>query len=78
MKTEKLEKVKHHIRTKKHRYLDSSEFEDLFNKLVEEIMKGMERVDQFLNNGSGWRMSAILGMNVEIDVFKPLRGSTYG
>lgn len=40
-------------------------------------MKGMERVDQFPNNGSGWRMSAILGMNVEIDVFKPMRGSTW-
>ena len=40
-------------------------------------MKQLEELDQYPQNGSGWRLNAILGSDLEMDKYKPLRGSSY-
>ena len=42
-----------------------------------QLMLKLEELDQYPQNGSGWRLYAILGSDLEMDKFKPLCGSSY-
>lgn len=63
----------HYLRTSKIKYLHDDQFDDICAIWVHHILDRPKKLSDC--NGSDWILSRIVGM--EIDVFKPLRGSTY-
>ena len=37
----------------------------------------LERIEKFQNKGSGWQFEEIVSFDINVDPFKPLRGSSY-
>ena len=53
---------------------DSVDVSEIYDELVEKII---ERVDTFQNRGSGWVFSKILYLDIHVNPFNPLAGSSY-
>lgn len=63
--------------TPKTKYSDVRGYNDILEESVRDILTRLEKLSDYSSNGSALIMSRILGMDVEIDLFKPLRESTY-
>ena len=75
--TNKIKYRDHFVRTKKIEILQEANLNDIYNLMERQLMKQLEEFDQFPQNGSGWRLDTILGSDLEMDKYKPLRGSSY-
>ena len=75
--TNKIKYRDHFVRTKKIEILQEANLNDKYNLMERQLVKQLEELDQYPQNGSGWRLYAILGSDLEMYKYKPLRGSSY-
>ena len=75
--TNKIKYRDHFLRTKKIIILQEANLNEIYNSMKIQLMERLEKLDQYPQNGSGWRLNAILGLDLEMDKYKPLRGSSY-
>ena len=54
--------------------LDSSNVKDIIRKSEESIF---EKISSYLNNGSGWYFKELVRLEIHINEYKPIRGSSY-
>ena len=58
----------------KYKFVNSSSIETQLKHSTEYFIDGIE---QYIENGSNFKLDSILGMKCYIDAYKPLRGSSY-
>ena len=62
------------VHSRNHTNLKSTNAENLFNKITEELIEGIENYER---KGSGWFIKEILKLEMGVDEYKPLGGSSY-
>ena len=56
------------------RIMEGTDLGEIYNIM---IAMCLERIDKFQNKGSGWQFEEVVSFDVNVDPFKPLRGSSY-
>ena len=63
-----------HFRTKIERVMEATDLMEMYERMAKE---SLEKIEKFQKEGSGWRFVSVESFDINVDPFKPLRGSSY-
>ena len=63
-----------HFHTNIERIMEDTDLGEIYDKM---IAMCLEKISKFQNKGSGWQFDSVESFDINVDPFKPLRGSSY-
>ena len=71
------EEMTHSLRyfhTNVERIMEGIDLVEMYERMTKECL---EKIEKFQNKGSGWQFASVESFDINVDPFKPLRGSSY-
>ena len=56
------------------RIMEDTDLVEMYERMTKECL---EKIEKFQNKGSGWQFESVESFDINVDPFKPLRGSSY-
>ena len=56
------------------RIMEGTDLDELYKRMTRECL---EKIEKFQNKGSGWQFASVESFDINVDPFKPLRGTSY-
>ena len=56
------------------RIMEDTDLDELYERMTRECL---EKIEKFQNEGSGWQFESVESFDINVDPFKPLRGTSY-
>ena len=63
-----------YFHTKVKRIMGDDDLGDIYNVMIAECL---EKISKFQNKGSGWQFEEVVSFDINVDPYRPLRGSSY-
>ena len=56
------------------RIMEGADLGEIYNVMIAMIL---EKIDKFQNKGSGWQFDSVVSFDINVDPYKPMRGTSY-
>ena len=56
------------------RIMEDTDLDELYDRMTRECL---EKIEKYQNKGSGWQFASVESFDINVDPFRPLRGSSY-
>ena len=63
-----------YFHTNVERIMEGTDLDELYERMTKECL---EKIEKFQNKGSGWQFASVESFDINVDPFKPLRGTSY-
>ena len=63
-----------YFHTNVERMMEGTDLDELYERMTRECLK---KIEKFQNKGSGWQFASVESFDINVDPFKPLRGTSY-